>query len=48
MKAPFRPVQFSFLVCGSWEQAMVCILLLILYTDQNRERSAEVSRDLLI
>lgn len=47
-KSLFKPVHFPFWLCGSWEQAKVCPLSLILYTDQDRERSAEVSRDLLI
>lgn len=47
-KPLFKPVHFPFWLCGSWEQANVCPLSLILYTDQDRERSAEVSRDLLI
>lgn len=44
----WKPLFKPFWLCGFWEQAKVCPLSLILYTDQDRERSAEVSRDLLI
>jgi len=47
-KPLFRPAQALFLLRRSWEQVSLCTLPLILYTDQDRERSAEVSRDLLI